>query len=113
MFVVESAQSLAVVYGLAHDNHGGQRELVLSDDLGQLTELTAIDALVFPRQPVAYRHGRFGGIASGKQFIPDLRGQGDREKDTHRTLMSRQEAQAFALGNGCAPFASGKDNRLG
>ena len=49
---------MAVVDGLAHDEHCGESEMIVVDDLGKVFELTTIDLLVWPREMITGSHGR-------------------------------------------------------
>lgn len=57
VLVVECREALAVVDGLANDEHRGEGEMVVVDNLGQVFEYTAIDALVGPGEMVTGGNG--------------------------------------------------------
>ena len=58
VFRVEVGQTTAIVDGLTYDEHRGEGEMVVMDDLGEVFELTTIDFLVWPREMITGSHGR-------------------------------------------------------
>ena len=56
MFVVEGGEPLAIVDSLANDKHRGEGEMVVVDNLREVFENAAIDALVWPREMIAGSH---------------------------------------------------------
>ena len=58
---IEAREPLAIVDGFADDDHRRQGELVLVDDLCEVTQYATVDTLVGPRQVVAGRDGRILG----------------------------------------------------
>ena len=54
---VELAKALTIVDGLAYDEHGGEGEVVVVDDLGEIFEYTTIDLLVRPCKMIAGSNG--------------------------------------------------------
>ena len=57
VLVVEGREAFAVIDGLANDEHRGEGEVVFMDNLGQVFELTAIDALVGPGEMITSGYG--------------------------------------------------------
>ena len=45
---VEFAEAASIVDGLAYDEHGGEGEVVVVDNLGEVFEHTTIDLLIWP-----------------------------------------------------------------
>lgn len=58
---IEAREPLAIVDGFADDDHRRQGELVLVDDLCEVTQYATVDTLVRPRQVVA----GCDGVSSG------------------------------------------------
>ena len=83
--VVELRESRTVVDGIPDDHQRGKREVVLTNYLRQLGELTAIDALLRPSELVADRHGCRGRVVN-EQLPLHLLGKGGTEVDAHRAL---------------------------
>lgn len=54
---VQLGEALAVVDGLADHEHGGERQVIVVDDPGQVFQLSPVDALVGPCQVVAGGYG--------------------------------------------------------
>ena len=108
---VKRREALAIVDGLAYDEHRGESQLVVVDNLRQVLELATIDLLVRPCKMIA---GGYGGVlwVLLKEFALHIVDDGGREEDTHRTLTFRQQVQLFFLRHRGAPFASCEDNRL-
>ena len=67
MFRVEFRKTLAVVDGLADDEHGGEGEMVVVNNSGEVFQLTATDALVGPGKMIA---GSYGGVL--RIFLKEL-----------------------------------------
>lgn len=42
MLVVKFRQSLPIVDGFTHDKHGGQREMIVVNDIGEVFQFSAI-----------------------------------------------------------------------
>ena len=55
---VELAEAASIVDGLAYDEHGGEGEVVVVDNLGEVFEHTTIDLLIWPRKIITGRDGR-------------------------------------------------------
>lgn len=53
MLVVEFGETVAVIDGLADNEHGGEGEVVVVNNLGEVLELAPIDFLIRPREVVA------------------------------------------------------------
>ena len=62
MLGIELRESLTVVDSLAYDEHGGEGEMMVVDDFGEVFQLAAIDALVGPGEMIAGRNGGVLGI---------------------------------------------------
>ena len=59
MLGVELGEALTVVDGLAHDEHRGESQLVVMDNLREVLELATINLLIRPSQVIA---GCYGGV---------------------------------------------------
>ena len=103
---------MAVVDGFADDEHGGEGEVVVVDYLGEVFELTTVDALVWPGEMVA---GGDRGVfrVLHEQFALNIIDDGGREEDAHGRLAASQQVQLLALGHGGAALTAGEDNGLG
>ena len=55
---VEFGKALTIVDGLAHDEHGGEGEVVVVNNLRKVLELATIDFLIGPRKMIAGGNGR-------------------------------------------------------
>ena len=108
---VKRREALAIVDGLAHDEHRGESQLVVVDNLRQVLELATIDLLVRPCEMIA---GGYGGIlwVLLKQFTLHIVDDRGTEEDTHRALTLGEQVELFFLRHRCATFASCQDNRL-
>ena len=62
MLRIEFAEAASIVDGLAHNEHGGEGEVIVVDNLGQVSEYTAVDLLVGPSEVIAGGDGRVLGI---------------------------------------------------
>ena len=82
---VEFAKALTIVDGLAYDEHSGEGEVVVVDNLGEVFEHTTIDLLVWPCEMVAGGNGRVLGIFL-QQLALHIVNNGGREEDAHRRL---------------------------
>ena len=111
VLVVEGRETLAVVDGLANDEHRGKGEMVVVDNLGQVFELTAIDALVGPGEMIT---GGNGGVlwVLLKQFSLHIVDNRCGEENAHRRLATGQQMQLFFLGHRRTAFTTRQDNRL-
>ena len=56
---VELAEAASIVDGLAYDEHGGEGEVVVVDNLGEVFEHTTIDLLIWPCEMIT---GSDGGV---------------------------------------------------
>lgn len=108
---VKRRESLAVVDGLANDNHGRQRQTVIMDNLRQVLQFTAIDSLVWPCQMIAGGHRSVLWILL-QEFLLHLIDDGRGEEDAHRALAPGQQVQLLFLWHGCASFTPREDDRL-
>ena len=54
---VKLGEAAAVVDGLTYDEHRGERQVVVVNNLRKILELTAIDLLIGPRQVIAGSDG--------------------------------------------------------
>ena len=108
---VKFGETLAIVDGLAHDEHRGESQFVVVDNLGEVFQLASIDLLVWPCEVIAGSHGGVLWILL-KQFALDIVHNGGREEDTHRALTLGQQMQLFFFWHRGAPFTSRQDNRL-
>ena len=83
MLRIQLRQTLTIIYSLTYDEHGGTGEVIIVNQLGQVLELTAIDALVGPRQVVA---GSDGGVLRIflQQFALHIVDDDGTEEDAHR-----------------------------
>ena len=108
---VELAEAASIVDGLAYDEHGGEGEVVVVDNLGEVFEHTTIDLLVWPCEMVA---GGNGGIlwVFLKEFALYIVDDGGREEDAHRTLAASQKMELFLFWHGGAPFTTSEDDGL-
>lgn len=89
--VVEEAKPLSVVDGFAHHYHGGQREVIVLEQRCQFFELSAVDALVGPREAVARRHRSVRRIATLQELLLHLVDDAGTEEDAHGRLMGGEE----------------------
>ena len=62
--IVELGEPSAIVNGVTDDHQRGEREVMLTNYLRQLGELTTVDALLRPSKLVADRHGRRGWVVN-------------------------------------------------
>ena len=108
---IELGKAAAIVDGLADNEHGGEGEMVVVDNLGEVFEDSAIDLLVRPREMIAGGNGCILGIFL-KEFALDIIDDGGAEEDAHRALATSQQMQLFFLRHGCAALATGENNRL-
>ena len=53
IFRVEFGETSAIIDGLAHDEHRGEGEMIVVNNLGKVFEHTAIDFLVWPGEVIA------------------------------------------------------------
>ena len=108
---VELGEALAIVDGLAYDEHRGEGEMVIVDDLRQVFELAAINLLIRPCEMIASCDGGILWILL-KQFTLDIIDDGGTEEDTHRALALSQQVELFFLRHGSPALPSCEDNRL-
>ena len=47
---VEFTQALAIVDGVAYDEHGGEGEVIVVNDFGKIFQYATIDFLIWPRE---------------------------------------------------------------
>ena len=108
---VEFAKALTIVDGLAYDEQGGEGEVVVVDDLGEIFEHTTIDLLVWPCEMVA---GGNGGIlwVFLKEFALHIVDDGGREEDAHRARAASQKMKLLFFWHGGTTFATSKDDGL-
>ena len=97
--------------GLADDEHGGEGEVVVVDDVGEIFQLAAVDVLVGPRQVVAGCDGSVLGIFH-EQLALHVVDDGGREEDAHRGLATGQQVELLLLGHGGTALTSGEDDGL-
>ena len=85
---VKFGETLAIVDGLAHDEHRGESQFVVVDNLGEVFQLASINLLVWPCEMIA---GGNGGIfwVLLKEFALHIIDDGSREEDAHRALTLR------------------------
>jgi hypothetical protein len=57
MLVVECGESLAIVDGLAYDEHCGEGEFVVVDNLREVFQYTSIDFLIWPCEMITGCNG--------------------------------------------------------
>ena len=111
MFVVELGEALTVVDGLAYDEHGGEGEVVVVDDLGEIFEYTTIDLLVRPCEMITGGNGRILRVFL-KEFALYIVDDGGREEDAHCALAASQKMKLFFLRHGSTAFATSEDDGL-
>ena len=112
IFVIELGKSRTIIDGLANHEHGGEGEVVVVDDFGEVFQLAAIDALVGPGEMIAGRNGGVLGIFL-QQFALHVVDDGSRKEDAHGALATGQQVQLFFLGHGSATLATRQDDGLG
>ena len=108
---IEFRETLAVVDGLAYDEHRGEGEMVVVDDLSQVFELAAINLLIRPCKMIAGCNGGVFRILL-KQFSLDIINDGGREEDAHRALALSQQVELFFLRHRSPTLPSCEDYRL-
>lgn len=86
---VKRREALAVVDGLAHYEHRGQRELIVVDNLGEVFQLATIDLLVWPCEMIAGGNGSVLWVFL-KEFTLHIVNNGCRQEDTHGALTTSQ-----------------------
>ena len=108
---VELAEAASIVDGLTYDEHGGEGEVVVVDDLGEIFEHTTIDLLVWPCEMIT---GGDGGIlwVFLKEFALYIVDNGGREEDAHRALAASQKMKLLFFWHGGTAFATSKDDGL-
>ena len=108
---VEFAEAASIVDGLAYDEHGGEGEVVVVDNLGEIFEYTTIDLLVRPCEMIT---GSDGGIlwVFLKEFTLHIVDDGGREEDAHRALAASQKMKLFFFWHGGTAFATSEDDGL-
>ena len=111
MLGVKLRKTLAIVDGLAHDEHRGEGEMIVVDNLGEVFQLASIDLLVWPCEVITGSHGGVLGILL-KQFALDIIHDSGREEDAHRALTLGEQMQLFFLRHRGATFTTSEDNRL-
>ena len=111
MLGVELGEALAVVDGLANDEHRGESQLVIMDNLRQILEFASIDLLVWPSQVIAGGNGRILWVLL-KELALHIVDDRSTEEDAHRALTLRQQMQLFFLRHRGSTFATSQDNRL-
>lgn len=109
--VVEAGKAMAVVNGIAYNKEGGEGEMVVADNLGEIFQLTAIYALVFPRQLITSGYRSLWRILH-QQFPLHVLHNGGTQIDAHSASRLRKLMQLLTFRHRCAPLASGQDNRL-
>ena len=57
MLRIELGKALTIVDGLAHNEHGGKREVVVVNYLGEVFQNTSIDLLVWPGEMITGSNG--------------------------------------------------------
>ena len=81
---------MTVVYGITHYQHCGEGEMILLHYLGQILELTAVNALVLPSEMIASGYGRLRRIFH-EQFALHIIHDGGTQEDAHRALTTGQQ----------------------
>ncbi len=82
VLVVEGGKALAIVDGLAYDEHRGEGEVVVVDNLCEVFQLAAVDALVGPGEMIAGCDGRGLGVFH-EELALHIVDNGCREEDAH------------------------------
>ena len=108
---VELGEALAVVDGLANDEHRGESQLVIVDNLRQILELASIDLLVWPSQVIAGGYGRILWVLL-KELALHIVDDRSTEEDAHRALTLGEQVELFFLRHRGSTFATSQDNRL-
>ena len=88
MFIVESGESFTVVDSFTYDEHRGEGEVVVVDNLREVFENAAIDTLVWPREMITGSNGGVLGVFL-KQFALHIVDNRCREENAHCTLATR------------------------
>ena len=102
---------MAIVYSFANDEHGGEGEVVLVNNLGEVLQLTAVYFLVGPREVIAGSHGGVLGIFH-QEFFLHIVNDGCREEDAHGALTFGEQVQLFLFWHGCTALATSEDDGL-
>ena len=110
--VVELAQSFAIVYGIAHNDHSGEGELVVLDYADEVFKLTAIDALVFPCQLVAGGNRCLWSITAFEKLLLYVFNNAGTEEDAHGALVLGEHVELFLVGHWRASLAACEDDGL-
>ena len=111
VFVVEFGETLTVVDGFAHDEHSGQRQVMVVNDFGEVLELTTIDFLVRPCEVVACCDRCVGRVFL-QEFSLYVIHNGGAEEDAHGALTLGEKVQLLFLWHGGSPFATGENDGL-
>ena len=90
MLVVECGESLAIVDGLAYDEHCGEGEFVVVDNLREVFQYASIDFLIRPGEVIAGSNGRIFWIFL-QELLLHIIDNRSREEDTHRALALGQQ----------------------
>ena len=83
MLRIEFAEAASIVDGLAHNEHGGEGEVVVVNYLGEILQNASIDLLVWPGEMIT---GSNRGVlwVFLKQFALHIIDDGGCEEDAHR-----------------------------
>ena len=104
-------EPLAFFYGLAHDKHGGEREVVVVNNFCKVFQLATINLLVGPCQMIAGGDGRVLRVFL-EEFLLNIIDDGGRKEDAHGRLALGKQMKLLLLGHRSAAFATSKDNGL-
>ena len=108
---VKRRETLAIVDGLADNEHRGEGEMVVVDNLREVFQDSSIDLLVWPCEMIAGSHGCILWVLH-KQFTLHIIDDGGRKEDAHRTLAASQKMELFLFWHGGAPFTTSEDDGL-
>ena len=108
---VELAEAASIVDGLAYDEHRGEGEVVVVDDLCEVFQLATIDLLVWPSQMIAGGNGRILRVFL-QEFTLNIIDNGCREEDAHRTLTLGQQMQLLFLWHRSPSLTTSEDDGL-
>ena len=82
---VELGEALAIVDGLAYDEHRGESEMIVVNYFSEVFQFAAIDLLIRPCEMIAGCNGGILWILL-KQFTLDIINDRGREENAHRGL---------------------------